>query len=114
MRPVSVSVTGNGASALPSAPIVVDQYLTPMNLGLLFKDSGSTTSFKVQYSLDDPFGAYATDYNTNGVWIDHATMTGMTANAVGTILTPVRAVRLLAGATGSDTGTLVLVQSGVT
>ena len=112
VRPVSVSLTGNGASIQNSAPVVVDQYLTPMNLGLYFKDSGSTTVFKVQYSLDDPFGSYATDYNTNGVWFDHASLVTLTANASGSQTTPVRAVRLVASASGTDTGTLTVVQAG--
>jgi len=111
VRPVTVSITGNWLTQ-NSAPIVVDQYLTPLNLGLFFKDTGNTTNFKVQFSLDDPFGVYATDYNTNGIWFDHSTMTAMTANANGNLTTPVRAVRLQAGATGTDTGSLTVVQSG--
>lgn len=112
MRPVTVSITGNGAQQ-NSAPIPVDYLIDPMNLGLFFKTNGSTTVCKVQYSLDDPFAVYATDYNTNGIWFDHATMVNMTANANGTILTPVRAVRLQASSAGVDICSLTVVQSGM-
>lgn len=112
MRPVTVTLTGNGASISNSTPIVVDYFQRPMNLGLAFKDSGNTTVFKVQYSLDDPYGVYATDYNTNGTWFDHSSLVNLTAAASGSILTPVRAVRLQASAAGTDTGTLTLVQAG--
>lgn len=115
MRPVTVSITGNGATQ-NSAPVVVDQYIAPLQLGLAFKTTGVATTFKVQYSLDDPFAVYATDYNTNGTWFDLTGMNAMTTNTSGkiddTTVGPVRAVRLQGNNAGTETGTLTVVQSG--
>jgi hypothetical protein len=113
LRPVTTTVTGNGSSILNSPPVVIDQYLTPINIGLSFTDSGSTTVFKVQYSCDDPFAVYATDYNTNAQWFDHPSLTGLSAAAFGTITFPVRAVRLQSSAAGTDIGKLEVQQAGL-
>lgn len=111
MRPVVVTVTGNGVTR-NSAPVVLDYHLDPFNVGLFFTTNGATTGFKVQFSGDDPWATYATDYNTNAVWQDHPFMTAMTANSSGNVAFAVRAVRLQANASGTDTGTLTVVQSG--
>lgn len=85
----------------------------PVNIGLAIKPAGGTTTSVVQYSLDDPFGSYATDYNTNAAWFDAAvTATGST-NVYGTILTPVRAVRLNTSALAGTSVSLTVVQSGI-
>lgn len=111
MRPVVVAVTGNGGTR-NSAPVVLDYKLTPFNVGLFFATTGATTAFKVQFSGDDPWATYATNYNTDAVWQDHPFMTAMTATSSGNVAFAVRAVRLQANASGTDTGTFTVVQSG--
>lgn len=112
MRPVSISQTGSGAGITNSSPVVMDYRISPFTVGIAFTTTGATTVFKVQYSLDDPQATYATSYNVNGNWFDHASLVTMTAAASGSQSFPVRAIRLQASAVGTDTGTLKIVQSG--
>ncbi len=113
MRPVTLTVTGNGASTLNSTPCPVDWRQDPANISLFFTDSGSTTGFTVQYTGDAP-GDYATAalYNSTATWFSHAFMAAMTANTTGNFAFPVRAIRLQADASGTDVGTLKIIQSG--
>jgi hypothetical protein len=110
VRPVTVSITGNGLTQ-NSAPVPLDYMPDPFNVGLFFVTSGSTTAFTVQYSGDDPWATYATDYNTNGIWFNHPFLAALTSNLSGNIAFAVRAVRLQANNAGVDTGTLKIVQS---
>lgn len=107
MRPTVVTVS---ASSGVSSPVVLDYFLDPMNVGLAVTATG-THSSKVQVSYDDPFATYATDYNTDAVWFDHATLTSVTGNAQGSQTTPVRAVRLNK-ASGTPAVKLTVVQAG--
>jgi hypothetical protein len=109
MRPVVVTVSAlNGVSS----PVVLDQYQSPFNIGLGF-DVTLTGTYKVQYSFDDPFATYATDYNTNATWFDHPTMIGMTADTAGNIAFACRAVRLANTAYTDGSGKLTVLQSGI-
>lgn len=113
MRPVSVTVIG-AAGAVNSSPIVVDQYIGPAEFGLMFDYvSGATTTFVVQYSLDDPFAVYATDYNTDANWVDVTGFTALAADKGGVLAQPVRALRLRSNAGAGGTGKLTVVQSGI-
>lgn len=107
MRPTVVTVTGSSGI---SSPVVLDYFLSPFNVGLAVTATG-TISAKVQVSYDDPFAVYATDYNTDGVWFDHATLTSITGNAQGSQTAPVRAVRLNK-ASGTPAVKLTVIQSG--
>lgn len=108
MRPTVVTVTGSSGL---SAPVDVDIYINPLNVGLAVTATG-THSSKVEISYDDPFGSYVTSYNVDANWFDHATLTSITGNAHGSQTTPVRAVRLNK-ASGTPTVTLTVVQAGV-
>lgn len=107
MRPVVVTVS---ASSGISDPVVLDYYLAPMNVGMAVTATG-THSSKVQVSYDDPFAEYATDYNTDATWFDHATLTSITGNAQGGQTTPIRAVRLNK-ASGTPAVKLTVIQDG--
>jgi hypothetical protein len=106
-----VSITGNGVTQ-NSVPVPLDYLVDPFNVGLFFTTNGNTTGFTVQYSGDDPWGTYATDYNTNGIWFNHPFLAALTANLSGNIAFAVRAVRLQANSSGVDVGTLKIIQSG--
>lgn len=86
------------ASATPggfSIPGVLDQYLTPTDAQLAVElYAGTTGSYTVQYSPDDPFATYAVDYNTNANWYNHPTLVNLAADGVDTVTSPCRAVRL--------------------
>lgn len=107
MRPVVVTVA---AASGNSNPVVVDYFFDPMNVGIAVTATG-THSSKVQVSYDDPWAVYATDYNTNATWFDHATLTSITGNAQGAQTTPVRAFRLVK-ASGTPAVTMTVIQAG--
>lgn len=102
---VAVGTSGVGASL----PIPLDQYISPFNVSLWLKILG-TANATVQYTGDDVFSPdFASDVDAE--WIDHSDLTGETADTVGTIISPVSAVRLV---TNSGTGEvqLTVLQAG--
>lgn len=111
MRPVVLTLTGNGATTLNSAPVVLDWRATPFNIGLAMDTGGSTTGFSVQYCYEDP-NSYTTAalYNANAKWWSLTAMATKTADTDGTLTNPCRSVRLQANASGTDTATLTIVQ----
>lgn len=110
MRPVKLTAP---ASTGPSAPCVLDQYLTPTNVALAVEFGTAVATSKVQYSPDDPFAVYATDYNTNANWYDHPTLTGLTTDAQDNFAVPMRALRLNNTAWTSGQPTLTIIQAGI-
>ena len=105
MRPVTVTATGVAVSA----PVVLDQYQGPFNVGLGVK-VGAGCTCKVEHTFDDPFAA--TFDPSTAVWFDHASLKALAANADGNYAFPVRAIRLNQSA-GAATSTLVVLQAGV-
>lgn len=105
MRPVTVTVVGVGNSA----PIPLDQYISPFNVSLQIVDLAGAVDMTVEYTNDDVF-AVGYDPNT-GNWFPHADLTNQLGAAVGTIISPVSAVRLV----NADAGTaqLIVRQAGV-
>jgi hypothetical protein len=112
MRPTSVSLTGSGAGVTNSTPIRVNWRQSPFNANMVFTDSGTTTGFTVQWTLDEPSNyASAALWNSGATWISHAVMAGMVASGLyGSLDYPVQGVRLQADANGTDTGTLTFTQ----
>lgn len=109
MRPVvyTATETGNGT------PVVVDYLVAPFNVGLQVSSTATNAwDADVQITLDDPWAAYATSYSVDGTWLDHATLTSLSVNAIGAQTTPVRAVRLKVNTlTDGDTVNLTVVQA---
>lgn len=104
MRPVTVSVTGVGASAV----IPIDQYQGPTSIGLgAVIGAGCTAT--VQHTFDDVFSS--TFNPATAKWFDHPTMAAMVADEDGNYSFPPRGVRLNQTA-GANTSTLTLVQAG--
>lgn len=99
---VTVGTTGVGASA----PIPLDQYLTPFNVSVGCVVTG-TIDYTVQYTFDAVF-ASAGPFT----WTNHADLTGETATADGTYISPVAATRVL---TNSGTGSVAMtvMQAGL-
>lgn len=91
MRPVNINI----ASAAPTAPVVLDYIANPFSVGLAlnFSTGNGSGTVTVQYSFDDPYAAYATDYGTNANWINLASLTTKVGDADGSLSSPVRAVR---------------------
>lgn len=105
MRPVTVTVVGVGNSP----PIPLDQYLTPFQVSLQVVDIAGAVDMTVEYTNDDVF-AVGYDPNT-GNWFPHTDLTNQAGLAVGTIISPVSAVRLVNGDVG--TAQLIVRQAGL-
>jgi hypothetical protein len=91
----------------------MDYHQAPANIGLSIEfPSGASATCKVQYTYDDPYDSYATDWNTNAVWQDHPILTGITSNSSDWINAPVRGIRLYNTAWSSGQPTLIIVQAG--
>lgn len=105
MRPVvyTATETGNGS------PIVVDYLVAPFSARLQVSSTATNAwDADVQVTLDDPFAGYDADTP----WFDHATLKGLSANAIGAQTTPVRAIRLKVNTlTDGDTVSLTVVQT---
>lgn len=111
----AAAVTAGTGALLYSDPCPMDFRLNPFSVGLGFDDSGTTTAFTVQHSFNDPWDpAYADvdEYNAEAKWFDHPSMAAMVADEDGNYASPVRAIRLKSNQAGTDTGTLMIVQSG--
>lgn len=102
MRPTSVTLS----SVTTSNAIPVDWRQPSFALGLQIDVTGTNTS-KVQFTLDDIF-----DSTVTPAWIDHATLTGVTADAAASLTVPCRAVRLNMTAFTNGTAKLTIVQPG--
>lgn len=108
MRPVRVTVS----SATVSAPIPMDQYISPFNVGFgVTLSAGATLTYKVQHTFDDVF-ASGFDPST-AAWFDHATVTGKTASTDGNYAFPVSAIRLNVTAYTGGTATMNVLQAGI-
>lgn len=109
MKPTKITLTGNGSGTTNTDPVPLN-YRAEVT-ALSFKTSGSTTGFTVQFTLEPVEG-----YATAAAWASAATwhnssIAAATANAAGSISHPVTGVRLQANGSGTDTGTLVILQS---
>jgi hypothetical protein len=105
MRPITKSVTGVGVSA----PIPLDQYISPFNVGFGVVVSGTVT-YTVQHTFDNVWAAGYTP--ASGNWFNHPDVASETANADGNYAFPVTAIRLSV-ASGSGTATITAVQAGI-
>lgn len=105
MRPVQITVTGVAASA----PIVLDQYISPFAISIFCKIS-ATATYTVQYTSDNVFAA---GFNpATASWTDHSGLTAKTANADSSLAFPASAVRLNVTAS-SGTVTIIVRQAGI-
>lgn len=100
------TVTGN------SQPMTFDVFQTPFSATVQIAISGTATC-KVQVTADDPKGfADLAAFQAGAAWYDHATLTGVTANATGMITGPVYAARTVVSAV-AGTVTTTFLQAGI-
>lgn len=104
MRPVEYTVQGNGGT-VNGAPIVIDQYIAPTNIGIGVDITGTIT-YTVQHTFDNVF-----DSTVTPLWFDHPTLVAQTTDKDGNYTNPPFAVRLITTA-GSGTARIRLIQSG--
>lgn len=111
MRPIVQNITAAGIQP----PIPVDWRLTPFQLSqTLSLGAAGVINYTFQYSNDDPYASYATDYNTNGTWISDVNGTAKTATFQDAILVPCRAVRINVASftAGTSPTAFTVVQAG--
>jgi hypothetical protein len=99
MRPIVVSKTGTGGSAI----IPMDTYRNPFNVGIGVVTSG-TVNYTIQHTFNDPAGS--------PVWFSHPTLNALAANADGNYAFPIRAIRILVNS-GTGTATATIIQAGL-
>lgn len=104
MRRQLASVTGTGVSA----PIALDHYISPFNVGFGAVVS-ATATFNVQHTFDDVFSP--TYVPASGTWFNHPNFTSANATGDGNYAFPVTAVRLNVAA-NTGTVSLTLIQAG--
>ena len=111
MRPTRQTLTGNGATQ-NSTPILMDTHRNPFNVSLGVNTDGSATTVTVQYTLDDPLAAYATDFGTDATWFTHSDISAVTADTDANFAFPVTGIRVQLGGTGTDIWVLTVLQAG--
>jgi hypothetical protein len=100
---VTVGTQATGASGT----IPLDQFLTPFQVSLGVEITG-TVNATLEYTFDDVFGDHPGPFN----WIPHPDLTGITADADATFISPVSACRLLTNS-GDGTAVLRVIQAGL-
>lgn len=104
MRPIVRSITG----VANDVPVPLDIYLIPFNVSIAVTVSGTIT-YSVQWTQDDPFNPPAAGLT----WFAGPTnLQAATDNEAGSLVSPVRAVRLITTA-GTGTATMTINQAGV-
>lgn len=108
MRPVRVTV----ASQTASAPIPLDHYQGPFNVGIgVAVAAGSTLTYSVQHTFDD---VWAPGFDpTTAVWYTNSSLGTKTTTLDGNYAFPVTAVRLNVTSYTSGSVTMTLVQAGM-
>jgi hypothetical protein len=105
MQPQTASITGVGTSNV----LVVSPYISPFNVGLGVKVTGTIT-YSIQHTFDNPL---APGFSAaTATWYNHAYMVSQTANMDGNYAYPVQAVRVNTSA-GTGTAQLTLIQAGM-
>ena len=105
MRAINKSVTGAGSTA----PIPMDTYISPFNVGVGITVTGTVT-YTVQHTFDDVF-AQGFDPAT-ATWFNHPTLTG-SASLDGNYAFPVTAIRVTNAGGSTGTTKITIVQAGL-
>lgn len=108
MRPVRVTVSSQTASA----PIPLDHYQGPFNVGIgVAVSAGATLTYSVQHTFDD-VNAAGFDPST-AVWYTNSALGAKQTTLDGNYAFPVTAVRLNVTSYTSGSVTMTLVQAGM-
>lgn len=108
MRPATFLVRGTMSAAVSNSIYIPDHYISPMNVALSTRVSG-TINYSVQYTFDDVF---AQNYNpTTGNWTEHPTLKSLAVSGDSNIAYPVTGIRVV-GNSGSGEVLLTVIQAG--
>lgn len=89
MRAVRQTLSAGGAEV--GAPIPIDQYLNPTNIGLAVVID-ATATYTVEHTFDDVFDEAFNP--ATATWFPHPTLMALSANADGNLAFPPSAVRI--------------------
>jgi hypothetical protein len=106
---VASAVTVDTLQIGASTEVPLDQYITAFNVSIAVDVTG-TINYTVQYTFDDVFGSGAPG---PFVWRNFTTLTAQAVSGNGTLISPVKAVRILTNS-GAGTAKMTVVQSGLT
>jgi hypothetical protein len=107
MRPIRQTLSAAGVSA----PVVLDSYRDPFNVGLgIALSAGASLTYKVQHTLDDVFAS--TFDPATATWYDHATLAAKTTSSDGNYAYPVTAIRLNITLYTSGSAAMTVIQAG--
>ena len=103
----SLSTTGD------SDPVVMDIMAQPFNASVAVVLVGTSATYTVSYTLDDPnnFASKAA-FLSGATWFAHATLASQTASQFGNVAFPVKALKLTASAITAATLTMTVIQTG--
>ena len=101
MRPVVYTLTAAGNSAVH----VPDHYISPFNVALGCTATG-TVNYTVQYTFDD------TTTGTPTNWVNHTSLTSLTASADAALAYPVMGIRVVCNSTSGGSIRLTIIQAG--
>jgi hypothetical protein len=105
MRPVRLIQNGVGTTI----PVVLDNYISPFNVGLGALIVSGTPTYTIQFTFDDVF---APGYDpATGNWFNHPDATSITINSANNIAFPCTAVQLNVSVAGEVE--FVVIQAGV-
>lgn len=106
MRRQTTTVTGVGVSA----PIPLDNYISPFNVGFGTVISGTGT-YNIEHTFDDVFSP--TYVPASGNWYIHTSFSGVAAKGDGNYAFPVMAVRVnVLTSTASMVVSATFIQAG--
>ena len=106
MRAVRQTLSAGGAEV--GAPIPIDQYLNPTNIGLAVVID-ATATYTVEHTFDDVFAS--TFVESTAVAFSHDTMVGQTDDLDGNYVNPIVATRMDLTAHTTGTATCNVIQT---
>lgn len=108
MRPIRITV----ASQAASAPIPLDHYQGPFNVGIaVVVSAGATLTYSVEHTFDDVF---APGFSAaSATWFPNSGLASKATTLDGNYAFPIMAVRLNVTAYTSGNATMTVIQAGM-
>lgn len=108
MRPIRVTV----ASQASSAPVPLDHYQGPFNVGIaVVLSAGASLTYTVEHTFDDVF-ASGFDAST-ATWFPNSGLAAKTTSLDGNYAFPIMALRLRISTYSSGTASMTVIQAGM-